>query len=417
MPMKTKPKRQTRLDNGDIVVDVRHFDVGGIQGKVVRTDEGYLRADAAVTRVGVFNYRNSDGSVRKELRHPDDVFRSDSLDTLKMKPVTKNHPAQIFVNAQNADAYSVGHTGEIVRPSGKLVMSSLIITHKDGIDGVEKEDLKEISCGYKADLSPESGTFDGQHYDCRQINIRYNHVALVKRGRAGAEVRLNIDHADNNDVEYSILDDTLEHKDSNSPTKGGRVMPFTVRLDNGLAYEVEQQEVAKAFDDLRVKVDSTDKTTIELKNEVSKLKADNDTEKAKVADLQKKLDEQDAVVADKVKERVALVSTASLHVDKDTVAKLDTMSDKDIRKAVILVKFPDAKLDEADDVYIAARFDSAIEMLRADDKDGKKRTIAMARQRERTTEKKTDSSESKLDAAEEAYRKRMEDAWKPAEKK
>jgi len=42
--------------------------------KMERTKEGYLRGQAVVSRSGVFSYMNMDGTIRGELRHPEEVF-------------------------------------------------------------------------------------------------------------------------------------------------------------------------------------------------------------------------------------------------------------------------------------------------------------------------------------------------------
>ena len=55
------------------------------------TPEGFLVARAAVTSVGVFTYRE-DGTTRRELRLPEEVFAQESLDSLKCKPLTLYHP-------------------------------------------------------------------------------------------------------------------------------------------------------------------------------------------------------------------------------------------------------------------------------------------------------------------------------------
>jgi hypothetical protein len=89
------------------------FDRGELRGAATRTDEGYIRADAIVTRVGVLTYRNKDGTLRRELRHPDDVFSAESLASLKLIPVTNEHPPGRLVNADNAkELSSRQHWGE-----------------------------------------------------------------------------------------------------------------------------------------------------------------------------------------------------------------------------------------------------------------------------------------------------------------
>lgn len=76
--------------------------------------------------------------------------------------------------------------------------TSIQITDEEVIKSVldEENPLRELSCGYEADIVKEDGTFQGEEYDHRQTNIKYNHIALVQRGRAGPEVRLQLDSAD-----------------------------------------------------------------------------------------------------------------------------------------------------------------------------------------------------------------------------
>ena len=47
---------------------------------------------------------------------------------------------------------------------------------------------KELSCGYFFTIVPESGTYEGEHYDARMTDITGNHVAIVEEGRAGPDV-------------------------------------------------------------------------------------------------------------------------------------------------------------------------------------------------------------------------------------
>ena len=161
--------------------------------KVRRTKEGYLRGDAIVSRAGVFNYRNADGTIRRELRHPDDVFKPESLETLRMLPITVNHPPE-FVDASNAHKYDRGSTGDSYRVDGDYIITTLTIRHQDAINAIE-DGNHEISLGYSVELVPEKGIYNGEEYDFRQINHDYNHLALVERGRAGSMARLSYDSA------------------------------------------------------------------------------------------------------------------------------------------------------------------------------------------------------------------------------
>lgn len=147
------------------------------------------------TRTGVFPYLEASGKIVRELRHPDDVMDPQSLVTLKNAPITIEHPPQM-INPTNVGKYSVGHTAERVEVNREFVDVDVIIEDQRGIDAVERDGIRELSSGYDADIVEESGVYNGAPYDRRQKAIRYNHVALVKRGRAGPEVRLRLDSAD-----------------------------------------------------------------------------------------------------------------------------------------------------------------------------------------------------------------------------
>ena len=75
-----RPGRVRRLDS--IPLDMTYF-----------TDEGYLVDHPIVTSVGIFVYHNPDGSERRELRLPEEVFAAKSLASYKGKPVIITHEA------------------------------------------------------------------------------------------------------------------------------------------------------------------------------------------------------------------------------------------------------------------------------------------------------------------------------------
>lgn len=82
----------------------------------------------------------------------------------------------------------VGSVGTSPAWSAPYLDNSITITDQEAIDGVEDETLSEISCGYFYDPDFTPGEFNGVRYDFVMRNLRGNHVALVKEGRAGPEV-------------------------------------------------------------------------------------------------------------------------------------------------------------------------------------------------------------------------------------
>ncbi len=161
--------------------------------KVQKTDQGFLEGEVVASRTGIFNYYDADGKCRKELRHPDDVLKEDSLKTLKMIPVTDDHP-QEFVDANNASALQKGFTGESYRTDedGNIVVR-IKVTDSGLINKILSGRKAELSLGYSVALKKDEGTYKGERYDYRQTDIVYNHLAVVEMGRAGRNARFRLD--------------------------------------------------------------------------------------------------------------------------------------------------------------------------------------------------------------------------------
>lgn len=157
--------------------------------KAVYTEEGYLRDTPVVTSVGIFDYKNDDGSIRKELRLPEHVFAPESLKSYKGKPIIITHDAGL-VNKNNVDQEAVGTILSEGFRDGDDVRAEIIIHDTNEL---KRCGLKELSLGYSLDLIEEPGEWNGEHYDAIQTNIIINHLALVANARAGEQARLNID--------------------------------------------------------------------------------------------------------------------------------------------------------------------------------------------------------------------------------
>ena len=71
-----------------------------------KTTEGYLEGRAIVSNVGVFTYVLPDGTIQRELRPPEEVFAEESINSLKLKPITNDHPAE-KVTTENIKKYHI----------------------------------------------------------------------------------------------------------------------------------------------------------------------------------------------------------------------------------------------------------------------------------------------------------------------
>ena len=288
-----------------------------------KTDEGFIKDAPIIGRTGILEYRNVDGTIRREYRPPEEAFNADSLASIRGKPITLGHHGWVS-SANYREAKPVGTVISDGRQDGSNIRADVVIYSLDTED-------RELSCGYQTELEETPGvTEDGQHYDAIQRNIRYNHLAIVPRGRAG-NARLNMDGEQILDMEVKSMS--------------------KIKLDNGIEYDVPAEvEVAmkamtekadeqkKEFDALSAKYDSATA-------EIEKLKAD--AEKAE-ADFKAKFDEA-------VKTTIELRSIAQKH----GIEKADEMSNDEIKKAVVAKVHPKLNLDGKSAEYIEVAFDLA----------------------------------------------------------
>lgn len=349
-----------------------------------RTNEGFLKGRAIVTSIGVFTYKRKDGTVQRELRLPEEVFNPSALNSMKLKPVTLNHPTEL-VTQDNADKLQVGSLGDNpssttqwdnpyeTKTDGINCAIDMIITKKDAIDAV-LNGKQALSMGYTCDLemAEPGSSWCGIEYDFIQRNIRYNHCAIVDSARAGDNAKIEL-RADSEDA---VLEDIVFKKHD-----GGTQMLKKINLD-GIDYEAEaevikalqraDEKAKKAEEDACEQKKAMDKKVAdledkekELEKRISELEAERDTAKEKADSAERELEEVKKTSLDSktidaaVNAKMELLQNAA----KANVEVKADMSDMDIKKAVIASQFPNAKFDGKDDVYIQARYDATVEMI------------------------------------------------------
>lgn len=317
-------------------------------GRVMKRPNGHLLVPATLARVGVQVYKNPDGSVRRELRLPDEVFHADALASLELVPVTLDHPPEML-DTKNSAKYARGAVGENIARDGNFVKARLAITDDAAIAAVTSTDpakrKDEVSVGYTCDLEMTSGTWNGQAYDAIQRNIRANHVSLVAKGRAGADVRVHLDAAE------SFADEDQPKEKTVKVTIKGKEFDISDEAAEALKGERAdaEQAAAKVATDIKAAKDSADKATARadaLEGDLTKAKAERmDADAFNAA----------------VKARVELVSKVRKLVPK--ADGLDAKSDRELMCLAIETANPavKSKLEKASDAYVQAAFDMATE--------------------------------------------------------
>lgn len=310
------------------------IDAPGAIQKWETTPQGGVRLAAAVTRVGVLLYRLTDGTTRRELRHPDEVFAPAALKSLRLAPVTDLHP-EVPVTADNWRQLSVGVVAEDVQvENGSHVVAQLAIQDSATIRKVDAGERKEVSCGYQCTLEHTPGEWGGEKYDAIQRGILYNHVAIGPAGwgRAGPTVALRLDSGD-----------AIQEQERDM---------FKITID-GKEHTVATQE-------------ELDKLLSKVVGERDTLKGRADTLNAKVDTLTKEL----ATAADpkalaaKVKARADLVTTArkvaatkGVKFDEEAAAEL---TDTDFMAKIIQLLDPTFKPEGKTPDYIRGAFEVTI---------------------------------------------------------
>jgi uncharacterized protein len=341
---------------GENMTEIR-VDKNSEISSVTRTDEGYLRIKAPVARSGIYKYRLSDGSIQREFIPPETLFNSDSLDTLKLKPVTRDHPSN-FVDSKSFNRDAVGFTSEQIDSDKNMIYVDFLVTSQDGIDFIESG-VNQLSPAYQCDVIKQSGiTESGEHYDAIQRNRVYNHLALVDKARGGSSLSFKMDGED--------VDCGIETNDS--ITEGDEPMAKSVRID-GVDHSVEDS-VAEHIASLNQKAEKVDS----LENEKITLEAKIDAKDAEIEALKQSVI-TDAEIQARVDSRVALISTAKEFVGEELKTDGDDLS---VMEQVVLKAFPQSKekMDsyegESKTVYCKALFDAAIDS-KAKDQDAKNR--------------------------------------------
>lgn len=371
------------------------------------TDEGYLVDHPIVTSVGIFVYHNPDGSERRELRLPEEVFAEKSLASYKGKPIIVTHDAG-YVDTDNVKEESIGTILSEGYRDGDDVRAEIIIHDTDSL---KKYKMRELSCGYNLRLDETPGVWEGQPYDAIQRDIEINHLALVDKARAGEQARLNIDGQGHDCMkgEKLNMENTTKRTDG-SPTpeelaaaveafKKRRAERSGAAVDGGITAEPpaqtagtaegEQPDAVQQVKDRRDRRDSEgdpadmpgamgviaqqDEDIDTLLGVIDVLKAAGTTTDGAEGDCGGTQTDGDGDEGNAAQDKKDRADSANdfcelLRVvrvgDRLNMDGLETMSVKDAKKAVLGKLKPTLHLDGKSAAYVNAAFDMAVSEMK-----------------------------------------------------
>ncbi len=342
------------------------YDVAPID-KYELTPEGYLRAWATIARTGVQQYTDADGSIRREYRPEAEVASPISLASFAGKAITLEHPS-VLLDSSNTKDYQIGFTStEVVYDNG-FVRAVMTITDKDAIERIMRGDAKEVSAGYRVNYEAIPGVTDsGENYDGIQKDINGNHIAVVRRGRAGPQVKLHLDRLDAADP--SLFTPIEEPSMTAKVNFDGA--EFEVTESVALAITKERDDAKMSYADMKKKYDGMmaeaskmkeemDAMHKEMKGKVDAAEGRADALTEEVDSLKGELSEAQKTNVDSlVEERIALIDKArpSLDAAFDFTGK----TAREIMETSIKAVRGDADLSDRSDDYVTAMFDTLAE--------------------------------------------------------
>lgn len=333
-------------------MDKRDYDING----------WFEVKDNPLSKVGVFPYRGSQlkgapdpNKTYNVLRSPEELGSEEAINSFRLLPWINDH-VMLGSDEQGLtppEKKGVGGViGSDVYMKDGVLYGNIKVFSQSMADAI-KHGKTQLSCGYRCDYDWTPGTYEGQHYDCIQTDIRGNHLALVQEGRMGPEVSV-MDHSDGHFV-FTCDSKNLEiypmaEPSINSPEQGNEASGMTLedarekfntiveQIDNILPMLAQlkpmlgEQAEPEAEDD-----DGEEGVEVEVKPEAEPEKeAEDEDEEAKAAEEMgrkaaeekeegKGMDEADIfrAVTQKIAARDKLAARLSPHVGTFDSATMD----------------------------------------------------------------------------------------------
>ncbi|WP_248000683.1 DUF2213 domain-containing protein [Photorhabdus hindustanensis] len=161
--------------------------------RYLQADGSLLCKDVPIARTGTQTYLPEEIDLKPDVsglvtvyRTEDEVFSDETMASFEGVVVTLDHPEDengdiVFVNPLNFSELAYGHIQNVRRGTGDksdLLIADVLVKRQEAIDAINAG-MTDVSCGYDAQykqIAPGKG---------KQYQITGNHLAIVKKGRAG----------------------------------------------------------------------------------------------------------------------------------------------------------------------------------------------------------------------------------------
>jgi hypothetical protein len=259
-------------------------------------------------------------------RDPEELRKAaESFETI---PLLMDH---VPVTAESHEPDLVVGTVSNIRYEHPYLKGDVTVWTQDAIDAIKDSEQKELSCAYRyvADLGVGTSP-EGLRYDITMRNLLGNHVALVKRGRAGPDVVVADSVAGMNKMRFNKTIAAL------ATVLGSTFTPAAqLALDGALNEEIDAMDNEKALDEAERKA-ACDAMAIE-KNCAADALADEDRREAyrRAAADKRAKDAKPAQDAAPVVETPVEALTVKIELTPEFKAALDNAVDNAKAEALV----------------------------------------------------------------------------------
>lgn len=397
-----------------LLKDVMRYDEAKRITGSVKDAFGFLTFPLVASSAGVFPYIQPDGTIRREFKPPEELNDPQSLATLRLAPMTNDHPAIGMITSDNARKYQVGSIGDTIESEeGVRLLVMGKVTDSDTVNDIESGEKTEISPAYRVNLEMTPGiwfnptTGENMEYDAIQRNIRYNAIAVVKEAREGDDVRIRLNaddaraytsggvrqkemHKGDGQMKFKLLGKEVEVLNADAvgePSKmkfDGAEYPVHKNVVNAIKAVCDSHDtMEKTHEDMKKNMADMTSHMDEMKGHIEAFKT-NSVDKTKLAELQEKLNAsekarkeqeekansqaaKDKFNAD-VKARVELLAVCKNLLPEAQHEKLNSCDTSlEMMKLVVLNAQPEADLKDKSEEYVKGLF-TGLAAAPADDK-------------------------------------------------
>lgn len=251
-------------------------------------DEGYLfNWDVPIARDGEFSYPaydlgfgRADGvepSKILKFYRPASCFTDEVIASAKRLLFTNDHPDSP-IDSNSATSHTSGVALDCYfKPGNKsengiFYAREIVVWDAQTIEDIEQNGKKEVSVGFTAQYILKPIEINGVLYDGLEIIIRFNHLSLVVRGKAGQQFKMHTDTKEEKQMTtqaVNLVKMTINGVETELPVEDA----FKIHQKNTESFlESFQKNHAVTMQSL---TDSVNALTAMVKNAMEKATADN----------------------------------------------------------------------------------------------------------------------------------------------